>query len=242
MPRDLFAQTLTPPHAPKRSRWTIVGSIFAHVGLIGALLIVPVLSSLDNFIVRANNALEYTLPAVAVPQAPPPASKTPAVVPDINPNLAPAFPPEKPVTSEVTVPQLPSNLFPPGAPPGTGPGGPGMNPIGKASDVLASVPPPVTPPPGPVRPGGEIKPPSRIAYTAPAYPAVAKSARIEGTVYLEATIDEQGIVRDVRVLRSIPFLDDAAKAAVSQWRYTPTKLNGVAVPVILTVTVTFTLR
>jgi protein TonB len=76
----------------------------------------------------------------------------------------------------------------------------------------------------------------------PNYPALAKSARIEGTVYLEATIDANGIVRDVKVLKSIPLLDEAAKAAVSQWRYTPTKLNGVAVPVILTVTVTFTLK
>ena len=241
MPRDLFAQTLTPRHAPRRSKWTIAGSILAHAGLIGAILIVPVLSSLDDFIVRANNALEYTVPVVSLPQTPPPPSTTPSIVPDINPNLAPAFAPEKPVTAEVTVPPAPGNFVgPPGAPFGTG--GPGMNPIGRPSDVLGTVPPPATPPPGPVRPGGDIKPPSRVAYTAPSYPALARSAHIEGTVYLEATIDEQGIVRDVKVLRSIPLLDEAAKNAVSQWRYTPTKLNGVAVPVILTVTVTFTLR
>jgi len=97
-------------------------------------------------------------------------------------------------------------------------------------------------PPGPVRPGGDIKFPTRTSYLAPTYPSLAKSARIEGTVYLEATIDVNGNVRDVRVLKSIPLLDEAAKAAVSQWKYSPTRLNGVAVPVILTVTVTFTLR
>jgi protein TonB len=49
-------------------------------------------------------------------------------------------------------------------------------------------------------------------------------------------------VQDVKVLRSIPLLDAAAMEAVRQWQYTPTLLNGVPVPVIMTVTVNFTLR
>ena len=49
-------------------------------------------------------------------------------------------------------------------------------------------------------------------------------------------------VQDVKVLRSIPLLDAAAIEAVKQWQYTPTLLNGVPVPVIMTVTVNFTLR
>jgi protein TonB len=61
-------------------------------------------------------------------------------------------------------------------------------------------------------------------------------------VILEAIIDETGAVTNLRVLRSIPLLDAAAKEAVSRWRYSPTTLNGVNVPVIMTVTVTFTLR
>jgi protein TonB len=50
-----------------------------------------------------------------------------------------------------------------------------------------------------------------------------------------------GKVADAKVLRSIPLLDQAALAAVRQWEYTPTLLNGVPVPVIMTVTVTFNL-
>jgi protein TonB len=49
-------------------------------------------------------------------------------------------------------------------------------------------------------------------------------------------------VREVKVLRSIPLLDDAAVQAVSQWKFTPTLLNGVTVPVVMTVTVTFALQ
>jgi protein TonB len=59
---------------------------------------------------------------------------------------------------------------------------------------------------------------------------------------MEAIIGVDGTVRDVRVLRSIPVLDQAATDAVRQWEYTPTLLNGVPVPVIMTVTVSFTLN
>jgi protein TonB len=77
---------------------------------------------------------------------------------------------------------------------------------------------------------------------APVYPAIARAAHVEGVVILEAVIGENGAVRDVRVLRSIQLLDDAATEAVRQWRFTPTLLNGQAVPVVMTVTVAFKLR
>lgn len=59
---------------------------------------------------------------------------------------------------------------------------------------------------------------------------------------IDAVIDEQGRVTSTRVLRSIPLLDEAALAAVREWAYTPTLLNGVPVPVVMTVTVRFSLR
>jgi protein TonB len=71
---------------------------------------------------------------------------------------------------------------------------------------------------------------------------MAQSARVQGVVMLEATIGVEGRVQDVRVLRSIPLLDQAAIDAVKQWQYTPTTLNGVPVPVVMTVTVTFALQ
>ena len=58
---------------------------------------------------------------------------------------------------------------------------------------------------------------------------------------LQAVIDETGNVREVKVLRSVPLLDDAAIQAVANWKFTPTLLNGTAVPVVMTVTVGFTL-
>ena len=61
-------------------------------------------------------------------------------------------------------------------------------------------------------------------------------------VIVEATISPQGKVTNARVLRGVPLLNDAALDAVRQWEYTPTMLNGVPVPVIMTVTVNFTLQ
>jgi periplasmic protein TonB len=74
------------------------------------------------------------------------------------------------------------------------------------------------------------------------YPSIAQSARVQGVVIVEATIGPDGKVSDARVLRSIPLLDQAALDAVRQWVFTPTLLNGVPVPVIMTVTVNFTLQ
>jgi TonB family protein len=61
---------------------------------------------------------------------------------------------------------------------------------------------------------------------------VALAVKEEGTVTLEATIDEAGNVKNLKVIGSRPLLDKAAIEAVSKWRYTPTRLNGVAVPII----------
>ncbi len=77
---------------------------------------------------------------------------------------------------------------------------------------------------------------------APVYPTIAINARKEGTVILEVVIDESGAVSRMRVLRSEPLLDEAAMAAVKRWRYTPTLLNNVPIPILMTVTVRFTLQ
>jgi protein TonB len=103
-------------------------------------------------------------------------------------------------------------------------------------------PPPPPPPAAPVRVGGNIKAPQKVKHVNPVYPPIAQSARVQGVVIIEATIGPDGAVKDAKVLRSIPLLDQAALDAVRQWQFTPTLLNGVPVPVIMTVTVQFTLQ
>jgi TonB family protein len=121
---------------------------------------------------------------------------------------------------------------------------------GGHSVALGPVPPPPPPPPAPpypapsapVRVGGNIKTPTKVKDVRPMYPPDAQAANIQGVVIIEATINADGRVSDAKILRSIPMLDDAALAAVREWEFTPTYLNGAAVPVIMTVTVNFTLQ
>jgi protein TonB len=103
-------------------------------------------------------------------------------------------------------------------------------------------PPPAPVPKGPVRVGGEIKTPALVLRVEPVYPPFAMAANIQGTVILEAVVDEQGAVQDVKVLRSQGLLDRAAIAAVRQWRYSPLLLNGRPEQFVLTVVLTFSLE
>ena len=114
--------------------------------------------------------------------------------------------------------------------------------VGGVVGGLPEAPPPPPPPAAPVRVGGNIRPPTKTRHVAPVYPPIAQSARVQGIVIIEATIGPNGKVQEAKVLRSIPLLDQAALDAVKQWEFTPTLLNGVPVPVIMTVTVQFTLQ
>ena len=106
--------------------------------------------------------------------------------------------------------------------------------------VLEEAPPP--PPKRPVRIGGSIQQPALINRVAPVYPLIAVSAKVTGTVILEATVNEAGEVTSVVVVRSVPLLDRAAVDAIRQWRYAPLLMNGEPSPFILTVTLTFSLK
>ncbi len=147
-----------------------------------------------------------------------------------------------PVIMTVTVNfSLGDGVPPPPPPP------PPPTPVG----VDAPPPPPPPPPapapawsPGdpPVRIGGTVLPPKKIKDVAPVYPQDAQDAKVSGVVIIEARIDQDGRVTDARVIRSVALLDDAARDAVLQWEFTPTYLDGKPVPVIMTVTVNFTLK
>jgi protein TonB len=129
-----------------------------------------------------------------------------------------------------------------GVPGGVEGGIPGGAIGGVVGGLPTPAPPPPPPPAQPVRVGGNIKAPTKVRDVTPQYPQIAQSARVQGVVIIEATIGPNGKVANARVLRSIPLLDQAALDAVKQWEYTPTLLNNVPVPVIMTVTVNFTLQ
>jgi TonB family protein len=117
--------------------------------------------------------------------------------------------------------------------------------------TIDRMPPPAIVPPAPqsapsstpqrIRVGGNVQQANLITKVTPAYPALAKDARIQGVVHFAVAIGKDGTVQNVEVLSGHPLLVPAAMEAVKQWIYRPTLLNGNPVEVITTVDVTFTL-
>jgi protein TonB len=115
---------------------------------------------------------------------------------------------------------------------------------GVIGGVLGSVPqaaPPRPMPTAPVRVGGRIREPRLIRRVEPVYPTIARNSRIQGDVRIDAIIDADGRISEVKVLSGHPLLVKPAVEAVSQWVYEPTYLNEQPIPVVLEVTVRFRL-
>jgi protein TonB len=165
-----------------------------------------------------------------------------ASAPATNPDAAPVEAPDE-IRPEPAVAQAGSGQ-PGGVLGGIEGGVPGGIVGGLEAAAVPPPPPPLPPPPAPTQPvriGGQVTAPALVRRVEPEYPAIAVVAHIEGIVILEATVDVDGRVTDVRVLRSHGVLDKAAIAAVQQWRYAPLMLNGLPTPFVLTVTLSFAL-
>ena len=228
-------------------KYTLLLSVTAHVTAALVLVIAPLFaaSALPGIrdVIGYVPAKVVTPPRLGNPRSTRPQSQSPASqsTPLSTPTVAPdRFVPEAD----------PASLDPL---PGSGDLGPGSS-IGVVGgddpEEVVTAPPPAPAPrptlqprPEPVRRvGGDLVAPKKTHHVAPVYPALALAARQAGHVILEAVISEEGTVRDVRVLRSIPLLDQAAIDAVRQWRFSPTMLGGRPVPIAMTVTVTFQLN
>jgi protein TonB len=132
-----------------------------------------------------------------------------------------------------------------GGVPGGMPGGTPGGVLGSIITGAAAAPPPPPPPqaatPKRIRVGGQVEAAKLIFQPKPEYPPLAKMARIQGTVRLEAVISRDGTIQDLKVLSGHPLLVKAALEAVQRWRYQPTLLNGEPVEVITEIDVNFTL-
>jgi protein TonB len=238
MSHDLLADVLrTTDRRESARRWYVLPlSIAAHAVAAAAVLIIPLAAEVElPPPARMSSHYINAVVAPAPPNVPPPHGLTSNVAPVAAPTEAPSLiEPEKNMTPTVGGPP---NGLPVLGPPGV-PGGIDIGQFGAPSSVIVLP----KPNPEPKRIGGDIREPRKIFDVAPVYPPLAIAARKEGIVILEAVIDERGNVVRLKVLRSEPLLDGAAIAAVERWRYTPTLLNNVPVPVLMTITVRFSLR
>jgi protein TonB len=233
MPRDLFGDVSHPSvRLGSQSRYTVTVSLLVHVMVIITLVLVPLMAT---GALPAPRSVTIFVAKPVLPEPPPPPRAAPPERPmPVTPDAAPVDAPETIQPETGLEPGFEHTIDSPGVIDGGVPG--------DASAVLTPPPPPPPPPQPLLRVGGKIAPPAKVREVAPVYPAIAQAARVSGMVILEAVIGEDGRVRDVRVLKSIPLLDQAAVDAVRQWEYSPTLLNGVPVPVVMTVTVRFDLR
>jgi protein TonB len=130
----------------------------------------------------------------------------------------------------------------------------GQGSVASIIGTLTPRDPPAPPSPAPPEPPAAPMVRSPIRYSAgvvaanlvhrvePVYPPLARIARVQGAVVLEAVINKEGEIDNLRVITGPPLLVRAAIDAVSQWRYKPTMLNGEAIQVLTTITVNFIMR
>jgi periplasmic protein TonB len=221
----------------------LTGSVPISIGLhLFALFLFFVIPLTAN-IVLPMVSVELPEYVRLAPMPPPPEVARPAPTPAIT--SAPP-PPGPPTSAPPTITKEPDVLpvyGPPGpleTTPGIGPGGPAGIGTGVAPpSILISPPPQKT---GPVRVADLPVAPRKIVDARPVYPEFARMARKEGTVVMEAVLDPTGRVTQLRVIQSVPLLDQAAMDAVRQWRYTPSTLGGHPVSVLMSITIRFTLQ
>jgi periplasmic protein TonB len=238
MPHDLFTGVGNPRITVGGQKWyTVPLSIVAHTAVIAVIVIVPLMAT--DSLPEVPSMLAFVAVAPPPPPPPPPPAR-PAqpVTPSVQrtPSVVPLETP-----TEIALKSGVDTVFEMSVA-GAGDMGVPDGIVGGA--IVGGLPdaPPSPPAQEPVRPGGHIKVPVKTRHVRPTYPPIAQSARVQGLVILEAIIGANGRVTDAKVLRSIPLLDHAALEAVRQWEFTPTLLNGMPVPVAITVTVQFSLQ
>jgi protein TonB len=96
-------------------------------------------------------------------------------------------------------------------------------------------------PPGTIRVGAAVQAANILSKVTPAYPPLAKQARVQGVVQFEALVGKDGSIENLKVVSGPPLLIQSAMEAVQQWKYKPTLLNGQPVTVLTTIDVNYTL-
>lgn len=248
----VFDQTFVDGAGKTNRSWAVTVSFLAEIAVVGLMILIPLVWTE----VLPRMQFQNTLLAPAPP--PPPPSSAPPVTHVARTNLR-VFRRgilEAPVTIPKDVAMIMEDTEPLA---GLGPvaGAPEGSLLGIAEGVrVLNPPPPATPakpdakpadakpkPQTPLTVGGKVQAAKLIKHPTPGYPSIAKSARIQGTVILQAIIGRDGTVQNLKVVSAAsPLLVPSAIDAVKQWVYQPTLLNGEPVEVVTEITVTFALQ
>ncbi|HXN45770.1 MAG TPA: energy transducer TonB [Bryobacteraceae bacterium] len=247
----MFEQSLLDDKSKTNKPWTIVVSFIIQCSLIGIAVLIPLIYY--DALPKGQLTSFLTAPPPPPPPPPPPAMAPPKVIRviprqfDAGKLMAPKVIPKNiAMIKEDELPPPSSGVV--GGVYGGVPGGAAGGVLGGIISSAASAAPPPPPPPPPaapkvtrVRVGGNVQAAAKVRGQNPAYPPLAKQARIQGHVVFTAIIGRDGTIQNLQLVSGHPLLVPAAQAAVSQWVYRPTLLNGEPVEVITQIDVNFTL-
>ena len=223
-----------------RKRWAIVTSAMVQTGALLVLILAPLVytQALPAALLRIKALVEAPIPLVPTPKPP----KEPAQNVKLGKRIfengilhAPTSFPRSPLM--IKEPDLPPELPVDSANAGSR----GLDLFNYMVSNGIDAPPPPAPEPTKRIRQPQIEPAMILAQPQPVYPAWLRAARIQGDVVLHAIIDREGRVAELQVISGHPALAQAALAAVRNWRYRPTLLNGEPVEVETTITVSFVL-
>jgi protein TonB len=240
----MFDQTFVNAQAQTRRPWTVAISLAIQVAFVAALLIAPLLhiaslgapprlpvwvpvEKVDLKLKPETQAMPHQTPSVVRPIFHPAVLQAPTTVPthiDLTPD-APEIVGAAAIAGPATSPF--GGLF------GETPIQPIQRPAPPAEPARAQ--------PQALHVGGGVQAAKLIAGPKPIYPAIARTARVQGTVRIHATIARDGFIKNLQLVSGPPLLVAVAIEAVQRWRYQPTLLNGEPVEVITEIDVNFTL-
>jgi protein TonB len=217
------------------------------VGIIGVGIIVPMVFP-ESMSLKPEWVTALMAPPPPPPAPPPPAAPVQQVIKKIESELV-----NGQLRTPTRIPQKIQIIKEEEPPPSTGgfgvvggvPGGvPGGGLGGVIGGIVASQPvvaQPKVATPQRVRVSSGVSEGLLINRVQPTYPPLAKQARIQGTVILEAVISKEGNIENLHLIQGHPMLAPAAMDAVKRWKYKPYFLNGEPVEVDTVITVNFTL-
>lgn len=251
----MFEQSFVEGQNATRKASSVFMSFLIQCGLVAVAVVLPMIyfetlpqTHLTSFLVA---------PPPPPPPPPPPAAVAPVKVVKVVPRQFDAGRLMAPKQIPKEIANIKEDEMPPPAAAvgvvGGVPGGvPGGAPGGVIGGIIGSVPSAAPPPPPPkeapkpatpkvIRVGGNVQSAKLVNQPRPAYPPLARQARIQGVVRFNAVIGNDGSIQNLTLVSGHPLLVPAATEAVRQWRYQPTLLNGEPVQVVTQIDVNFTL-
>lgn len=240
----MFDQTFVDTDPKTKKPFTVALSLVLQICALSLLAFIPLVYTQALPSAQLRNILTAPAPPAAGPPKPPVEMKAqrPLVTRPFSILIAPVVVP--PHVNQIQELTAPPDVGVPGS---TGAGDSVSDNVIRG--VIGSIPappiptspPPIRKPTRPVRVATGVAEANLIRKVMPAYPALAKSARVQGTVEFTAIISKEGTIENLQLVRGHPLLVQAAKDAVLQWRYRPTLLNGQPVEVVTDIIVNFML-